>query len=150
MLAERSKNLNDVLHRLPPPVALEYKYDGLRVQAHLPAARPTPSLLPPGLEDITDQFPELSKELPTAFPHRPVIVEGECVPIDPQTEEIRPFQEVSRRRGRKYDLERMQEEVPVCLFLFDLLLDPGGSGNREGLPRSPREAHEDPSTDWSA
>ncbi|MGA7924044.1 MAG: ATP-dependent DNA ligase, partial [Thermoplasmata archaeon] len=133
MLAERSKNLNDVLHRLPPPVALEYKYDGLRVQAHVPAHGP-PRLFSRRLEDITDQFPELSKELPTAFPHRPVIVEGECVPIDPQTEEIRPFQEVSRRRGRKYDLERMQEEVPVCLFLFDLLLDPEGPETEKDFP----------------
>ncbi|EQD47038.1 DNA ligase I, ATP-dependent Dnl1, partial [mine drainage metagenome] len=33
------------------------------------------------------------------------------------------FQEISRRRGRIYDLERLQSEVPVCLFLFDLLLD---------------------------
>ncbi|HYK93230.1 MAG TPA: ATP-dependent DNA ligase, partial [Thermoplasmata archaeon] len=53
---------------------------------------------------------------------RPAIVEGECVSVDPETDEIRPFQDVSRRRGRKYDIERMQAEIPVCVFLFDVLL----------------------------
>jgi DNA ligase-1 len=102
--------------------ALEYKYDGLRIQAHL-GKDGSVRLFSRRLEEVSAQFPELLKELPSAIAHRPAIVEGECVPIDPDTDEIRPFQEVSRRRGRKYDLERMQVEVPVCLFLFDVLLD---------------------------
>ena len=63
--------------------------------------------------------------LPLAVREVPAILEGECVPIDPDTDEIRPFQEVSRRRGRKHDLDRLQQEVPVCLFLFDVLLSDG-------------------------
>ena len=125
MLAERSPDLTDVLERMEGRTALEYKYDGLRVQAHV-AADGTTKLFSRRLEEISAQFPELVRDLPKAFPRRPAIVEGECVPIDPDTDEIRPFQEVSRRRGRKYDLDRMQAEVPVVLFLFDVLLDPSG------------------------
>ncbi len=125
MLAERSPDLADVLERMEGRTALEYKYDGLRVQAHV-FEDGTTRLFSRRLEDLSGQFPELVRDLPKALVRRPVIVEGERDPIDPDTDEIRPFQEVSRRRGRKYDLERMQEEVPVCLFLFDVLLAPEG------------------------
>ena len=36
--------------------------------------------------------------------------------------EFLPFQEVSRRRGRKLEVERMAKEFPVTLFAFDCLL----------------------------
>lgn len=124
MLAERSKDLAEVLKRMAGRAALEYKYDGLRLQAHIPA-QGSVKLFSRRLEEISAQFPELLEELPKALGQRDTIVEGECVSVDPQTDEIRPFQEISRRRGRKYDLERMQTEVPVCLFLFDVLLEGG-------------------------
>jgi len=124
MLAEREPTLEKLLERLGGRAAVEFKYDGLRVQAHV-AADGGVRLFSRRLEEIGSQFPELLAELPKAIRHRPAIVEGECVPIDPDTDEIQPFQEVSRRRGRKYDLDRLREEVPVCLFLFDVLLDGG-------------------------
>jgi DNA ligase-1 len=124
MLAEREPNLAAVLEKMGGTAALEYKYDGLRVQAHIPKHGPV-RLFSRRLEEISAQFPELIEELPKAVPERPTILEGECVPVDLNTEEILPFQEVSRRRGRKHDLERVAEEVPVFLFAFDLLLSAG-------------------------
>jgi DNA ligase 1 len=124
MLAEREPTLDKLLERMGGRAAVEYKYDGLRVQAHV-ARDGTVRLFSRRLEEIGGQFPELLTELPTAIADRPTIVEGECVPIDVDTDEIQPFQEVSRRRGRKHDLARVQAEVPVCLFLFDVLLDGG-------------------------
>jgi DNA ligase-1 len=133
MLAERVKDLAELLKRMEGRVALEYKYDGLRVQAHVPNEGPA-RLFSRRLEDITAQFPELAEALPGALTEKPAIVEGECVPLDPETDEIRPFQDVSRRRGRKYDLERIQTEIPVCLFLFDVLMTPEGSLIDRPLP----------------
>jgi DNA ligase 1 len=124
MLAEREPTLAAVLERLGGLAALEFKYDGLRVQAHVPREGKV-RLFSRRLEEISGQFPELVAEVPRAVTSLPAIVEGECVPIDPNTDEIQPFQQVSRRRGRKHDLERVQEEVPVCLFLFDVLLAAG-------------------------
>ncbi len=137
MLAEREPTLDDVLKRMGGEAALEYKYDGLRVQAHVPRTGAV-RLFSRRLEEIGGQFPELVAALPTAVSRKPAIVEGECVPVDPDTEEIQPFQEVSRRRGRKYDLDRMREEVPVTLFLFDVLLAGGEPVYQRDFPERRR------------
>ena len=120
MLCERLETLDEILTRLGR-CALEYKYDGLRVQAHigLKGIR----LFSRHLEDITEQFPDLVAGLKDSFRGKAGIVEGEAVPVDSNTGEFLPFQTVSRRRGRKYDMDVMMKEFPVTLFLFDCLLD---------------------------
>ena len=124
MLAERAADLDEIVERMGGEFAVEYKYDGLRVQAHV-ARSGTVRLFSRRLENIGSQFPELVEAIPRSIRRSPAILEGECVPIDPETGAIRPFQSIGRRRGRKYDLERFQSEVPVVLFLFDLLLEGG-------------------------
>jgi DNA ligase-1 len=120
MLAEREPTLEAVLARMPQGAAFEYKYDGLRIQAHVHKTRDV-RLFSRRLEEIGSQFPEIVQDLAACLSHLPAIVEGECVPVDPDTGELRPFQEISRRRGRKYDLERFRQEVPVRYLLFDVL-----------------------------
>src|SRR2546428_6694483 len=119
MLAERLETLEEILQRLGK-CALEYKYDGLRVQAHITPKRI--ELFSRHLENITGQFPEIVEGLRSAVKDRNAIIEGEAVPVEPNTGEFLPFQEVSRRRGRKTDVERMAKEFPVSLFTFDCLL----------------------------
>lgn len=133
MLAERSKSLEEVLERMGGRAALEYKYDGLRVQAHV-FEDGRVRLFSRRLEEISAQFPDLAKALPGALRERPSIIEGECVPIDPKTGHIQPFQEVARRRGRKHELERAQEEIPVVLFAFDVLMVAGESVYEQDFP----------------
>ena len=122
MLAERLPTLQEVMERLGQ-CALEYKYDGLRCQAHLSKDRI--QLYSRELENITEQFPEIVAGLRSAIRAEEAIVEGEAVPVDANTGEFLPFQEVSRRRGRKTDVERMAQEFPVTLFTFDCLLREG-------------------------
>jgi DNA ligase-1 len=122
MLAERLETLEAILERMGK-AALEYKYDGLRVQAHVSPEKI--QLFSRHLENITGQFPEIVEGLKTAVRDREAILEGEAVPVDANTGEFLPFQEVSRRRGRKTDVERMAKEFPVTLFAFDCLLRNG-------------------------
>jgi DNA ligase-1 len=140
MLAERASSLEELLERMEGTAALEYKYDGLRVQAHVPSKGPV-RLFSRRLGEIGPQFPELLEAIPQALARRPAIIEGECVPIDPKTGAIRPFQEISRRRGRKRELERFQSEVPVVLFAFDVLLEGEEETYRWPFPKR-REALE--------
>ncbi len=122
MLAERLETLEEIFERMGK-AALEYKYDGLRVQAHVSPKKI--ELFSRHLENITGQFPEIVEGLRAAIKGVDAIVEGEAVPVDPNTGEFLPFQEVSRRRGRKTDVERMAKEFPVTLFTFDCLLREG-------------------------
>src|SRR2546429_512351 len=119
MLAERLETLEAIFERMGE-AALEYKYDGLRVQAHVSPNKI--ELFSRHLENITVQFPEIVEGLRKAVRDRAVIVEGEAVTAEPNTGEFLPFQEVSRRTGRKTEVERMSKEFPVTLFAFDCLL----------------------------
>src|SRR5207249_163681 len=108
MLAERLETLDEILSRLGK-CALEYKYDGLRVQAHIGTEKI--ELFSRHLENITGQFPEIVEGLRSAVKDRAAILEGEAVPVDPNTGEFLPFQEVSRRRGRKTDVDKMAKAL---------------------------------------
>ena len=117
MLAERLPSPKEILEKLGGRAAFEYKYDGVRVQAHLSAEGI--KLYSRRLDDLTGQFPDVAKALRKAFRGGTAIVEGECVPVDVNTGELLPFQEVSHRRGRKHGLEGAIEDYPVKVFLFD-------------------------------
>ncbi len=119
MLAERMSSPVDILERMGGSCAFEYKYDGVRVQAHIGGGKVT--LYSRRLEDLTGQFPDVVRSLSAAFKGTTAIMEGECVPVDLNTGEFLPFQEVSHRRGRKHGLEEAMEDYPVRLCLFDLL-----------------------------
>ena len=121
MLAEREPNLAAVLKRMDGRAALEYKYDGLRVQAHIPKSGPV-RLFSRRLEEISAQFPELVEELPGPFGRSPRSSKASACLSTRTPTRIQPFQQVSRRRGRKHDLDRVRDEVPVCLFTFDVFL----------------------------
>src|SRR3989454_70511 len=79
MLAERLETLEEIFERMGK-AALEYKYDGLRVQAHVSPKKI--ELFSRHLENITVQFPEIVEGLRNAVRDRAVIVEGEAVPVD--------------------------------------------------------------------
>jgi len=119
MLCERLPAAQDILEKLGGEGAAEYKYDGLRIQAHLSPERV--QLFSRRLENITDQFPDVAKLLQTCVKAKEAIVEGECVAVDANTGDMLPFQVISQRRGRKYEIQRMSEEIPVTVFLFDIL-----------------------------
>jgi DNA ligase-1 len=119
MLCERLPSAQEILEKLGGAGAAEYKYDGLRIQAHIEAKKV--HLFSRRLENITDQFPDVARLLLNSIRAREAIVEGECVAVDPNTGDMLPFQVISQRRGRKYEVEQMAEEVPVTVFLFDIL-----------------------------
>jgi DNA ligase-1 len=137
MLAERLSDPQEILEKMNGRAAAEYKYDGMRIQAHLSNRKVT--LFSRRLENITDQFPDLQGLLNHGIVGDELILEGEAVPVDPSTGELLPFQLVSQRRGRKHELEKTIEEIPVALFAFDLLYNNGVDYTQLEYPRR-REA----------
>jgi DNA ligase-1 len=123
MLCERLTSAEAVLAKLGGKGAAEYKYDGLRIQAHISPEEI--SLFSRRLENITTQFPDVRKALRRGVRAGSVVVEGECIAVDPDTGDLQPFQVVTQRRGRKHDIKEKVEEIPVVLVLFDALFVDG-------------------------
>lgn len=122
MLGERLHSIDDIMIKLKDRCALEYKYDGLRLQAHVSniAGNRTVRLFSRQLENITDQFPEIADGISSNALYD-CILDGECVPVDRITGEMLPFQVISQRRGRKFELDRMIDEIPVKYIVFDCM-----------------------------
>lgn len=131
MLAERLPSVSEILEKLNGKCAFEYKYDGLRVQAHISDEI---KLFSRRLENITEQFPDIQEHLKESFKGKSAVVEGECVPVDLNTGDMLPFQQVSHRRGRKYELSKAVDEYPVVLYLFDVLYSDGRDYTSESFP----------------
>ncbi|MDP2907942.1 MAG: ATP-dependent DNA ligase [Nanoarchaeota archaeon] len=73
------------------------------------------------LENVTKQFPEIVELVKEHVKGESFILDSELVGYDPKTGKYRPFQEISQRIKRKYDIERMAKELPVEINIFDIL-----------------------------
>jgi DNA ligase-1 len=133
MLAQRLSSTGDVLAKLGGSCAAEYKYDGIRVQAHRTADGRL-ELFTRRLERMAWQFPDVVELLDAGLGPREVILEGEVVAFDPASGDLRPFHEVMYRR-RKHGITEAIDEVPVSLFCFDLLYADGEDLTRLAYPQ---------------
>ncbi|MFB3888008.1 MAG: ATP-dependent DNA ligase [Candidatus Bathyarchaeia archaeon] len=118
MLAERLASPEEILEKLGGKCAAEYKYDGERIQMHKKGNKVV--LYSRRLENIGDQYPDAVDLIKDNVKADAAILEGECVAMDLETGEMRPFQELMHRR-RKYGVTEAMEEYPVSLFMFDAL-----------------------------
>lgn len=118
MLAERLSSSAEILEKLGGKCRAEYKYDGERIQAH--KKKDEVKLFSRRLEDITDQYPDGVEYIRKHVKAEEAIVEAEAVAVDPETGEMKPFQELMHRR-RKYGIKEAMEEHPITLFMFDVL-----------------------------
>jgi DNA ligase-1 len=123
MLAQRLSDAGEILARLGGRCMAEYKYDGMRVQAHRTADGRI-ELLTRRQERVSSQFPDVVELLQAGLGPREAILEGEVVAYDAAAGELRPFQEVMFRR-RKHGIAEAARDVPVGLFCFELLYADG-------------------------
>ena len=128
MLAEKADSIEagvaDVADD-PADVLAEYKYDGIRAQIHLEGDEI--SVFTRRLENVTTQFPDVVTAVEKGVDAESAILEGEIVGYHPESTEMVPFQTLSRRVKRKYDIEATIEEIPVVLYLFDAMYLDGDS-----------------------
>jgi DNA ligase 1 len=123
MLAQRLSEADEILARLSGRCMAEYKYDGMRVQAHRTADGHI-ELFTRRQERVSNQFPDVIELLKAGLGPREAILEGEIVAYDAAAAELRPFQEVMFRR-RKHGIAEAARDVPVGLFCFELLYADG-------------------------
>jgi len=129
--------------------AAEPKFDGFRVQIHVDRHQKSPSVLDNkqnsfltvrneslvqifsrNLENTTRMFPDIVKGCRKLLLHKTelecCIFDCEAIGYNPKTKKFLPFQETAQRK-RKYDIARLSKEVPLLVFVFDLLLYNGQS-----------------------
>ena len=133
MLAQRLSDAAEILAKLGGRCAAEYKYDGVRVQAHRTADGAI-ELFTRRLERVSAQFPDVVATLAAGLGPREAILEGEVVAYDAAAGELRPFGEVMFRR-RKHGIDQAVLDVPVGLFCFELLYADGQDLTRLPYPQ---------------
>jgi DNA ligase-1 len=118
LLCEKAPDLKTAIEKFEHPV-VEVKYDGSRVQIHKNGEKI--ALFTRRLENVTKQFPDLVKLAKKAVKAKRCILDGEMIGIDKKTGKPLPFQQLSQRVQRKYDIEKMVMEIPIQVNLFDII-----------------------------
>lgn len=131
-LAERLDTPEEILSKIDQPVA-EPKYDGFRLQIHWNKEKTDDNghpLLDNGkkgkvdifsrrMEEITYMFPDIVREI-KKLEISSAIFDGEAIAIDKASGKFLPFQETVQRK-RKYNIKKAVKEIPIQVFIFDLL-----------------------------
>ena len=123
MLAEMAEDLDEVLAEHGGETAIEYKLDGARIQIHRKGE--AVRVFSRRLSDVTSSLPEIVA-VARSLPASEFLVEGEVVATDHEGKPL-PFQDLMRRFRRVHGIEASKEEIPLKLYLFDLLYVDGRS-----------------------
>jgi DNA ligase-1 len=116
MLASPAENITEALAWLGE-AAFELKLDGARIQVH--KAGDDVKVFSRGLRDVTAAVPEVVDEM-RSLRTRELIFDGEVIAIGEQGRP-HPFQETMRRFGRRLEVDRLRQELPLTAFFFDCL-----------------------------
>ena len=119
MLAQKVENIEEGFETVGKPAAVDYKYDGLRAQIHVKDGEV--KIFTRRLENITDQFPDVKKFVESQVDSKNCIIDSEIVGM--KDGEVIPFQRLSKRIKRKYEIEKLRNEIPVELRPFDLIYE---------------------------
>jgi ATP-dependent DNA ligase I len=114
MLAASEPSIDDALAKIGGRAAVEWKLDGIRVQAHIRDGEIR--LFTRTLDDITARLPEVVEAL-AGLPVRAAVFDGELIALRPDGRPY-PFQDTS---GRAASEAAIENPVPLSVFLFDVL-----------------------------
>ncbi len=124
MLAQMANGVDEALEEHQGKTAFEYKYDGARIQIH--KFGDDVKVFSRRLTDVTESLPEIVVLIRENVHAQEAILEGEVIAVDASDRPI-PFQHLMRRFRRIREVEDTAEEIPVRLFLFDILYLDGKS-----------------------
>lgn len=117
MLAQVTPTIESAISEMET-VAIEWKFDGARVQIHKDGDNVT--LFSRRLEDVTRSLPDIVSAVKENVNADSAILDGEAFAVD-ESGRPRAFQEILKRFRRKYDIELTAREIPLTLRLFDLV-----------------------------
>ena len=129
--AERLPSAQEIIAKLGTCIA-QPKLDGFRLQIHINNTKKPHQIhfYSRNLQDMSAMFPDLVQAF-EALNVKTIICEGEAIGYDPDTGAFVPFQETVKRK-RKHGIAQAAEEMPLKVFLFDLLYYNGESYLEKG------------------
>jgi len=126
MLAVKVSTIQEAFEVCGKPAAIEQKYDGFRMLLNKKKNGEI-SLFTRRLENVTKQFPDVVSAVEKNVKGESFILDSEVVGYDPKTGKYKPFQHISQRIKRKYDIEKLVKALPVEINVFDVLYYGGSS-----------------------
>ena len=123
MLSEIAPDFDDIFKAHNGQTALEYKYDGARVQIH--RDREQIRIWSRRLTEVTASLPEIAA-IACRLAGQSFILDAEVVATGKDGRPF-PFQDLMRRFRRIHGIETAAGEIPLSLYLFDCLLLDGRS-----------------------
>ena len=126
MLALKCDTIEEAFETVGKTAAIEFKYDGFRISAHKNEVGKV-WLFTRRLEDVTKQFPDVVRFVKKNVKGKSFIIDSEAVGYNKKNGRYLPFQNISQRIKRKYDIERMSADFPVELNVFDIIFYDGKS-----------------------
>ncbi|MFL5469123.1 MAG: ATP-dependent DNA ligase [Gemmatimonadaceae bacterium] len=130
MLADSAPTVAEALSA-GVPAAVEWKLDGARIQVHRQDDRI--AVYTRSLNDVTAAVPEVV-EVVSALPARELILDGEVIALAPDGRPL-SFQDTMRRFGRRINVLKLRDDLPLTAFFFDILLHDGETVVDEPLSR---------------
>ncbi|MFI5265215.1 MAG: ATP-dependent DNA ligase [Candidatus Levyibacteriota bacterium] len=115
--AERLSSGKEIIDKIGK-CAIEPKFDGFRLQAHFDGKEV--KLFTRNLEEVTFMYPDIEAGIREQINAKEVVLEGEAIAYNPDTNEYLPFQ-LTAQRKRKYDIAEMAKKIPLKLMVFDVL-----------------------------
>jgi DNA ligase-1 len=124
MLAEIGTDFGEIIAGHGGATALEFKYDGARIQLHSDGERV--AIWTRRLSDVTRSLPDVVEIARRDLGGTPFILDGEVLALDASGRPL-PFQELMRRFRRVHGVEALAREMPLALHFFDCLMRDGRS-----------------------
>ena len=125
MLALKVKDVEEAFKKVGRPADIEYKLDGFRMQVHKSGKEI--KIFTRRLDEVTNQFPEVVGYIKDNVTGKSFILDCEAVGFNPKTDRYMPFQHISQRIKRKYDIQDLVKKLPVELNVFDIVSYEGKS-----------------------
>ncbi|MEM3083452.1 MAG: ATP-dependent DNA ligase [Candidatus Caldarchaeum sp.] len=118
MLAEYAYSPDEIFEKLKPPIYLEPKIDGVRLQVHVGDSMV--KVFTRGLKDVTESVPDIVKRARQALKADNCILDGEGYCVD-ENGRPTPFQETMRRIGREKNVDEALKELSLRIKFFDII-----------------------------
>ena len=132
MLAVKVDSFKEAFEVCGKPAAIEQKYDGFRMVISKSKSGQI-SLFTRKLENVTTQFPDVVERIRKNIKGKSFILDSEIVGFNRETKKYLPFEAISQRIRRKYDIEDLVEKLPVEINIFDCIYLDGRDLTKESF-----------------